>query len=137
MAVNDHAPNISDSNLNVTVALPEADSTSTSSDITIGTAGFPQSGTFEMGVKIPDLTSTHLPSADTLTVELLNGSSATPTTVISQKVITGTGSTIEAQTVRLGVPSDAGIYFAVKFTAAGGTGDMSGVNAVAGPLFRA
>lgn len=135
MAINDHAKNISDASLNVSRALPTADGNVTSSDIVIGVANFPQAGNWEMGVKLPDLTATHLPSADTLTIELLNGSSATPTTVIAQKVITGTGSTIQAQTVRLGIPSDAGPYFAVKFTAAGGTGDMSGVTAVCGPLF--
>ena len=135
MSVNDHAQNRQDASLSVDRALPTADGNVTSADIVIGTAGFPQAEGFSMGVRLPDLTSTHLPNADTLTVELLNGASATPTTDIATRVVTGDGSTAAAQTVRLGVPRDAGSYFAIKMTAAGGTGDMSALTAVCGPLF--
>lgn len=135
MSVNDHSQNRQDASLSVDRALPTSDGNVTSADIVIGTAGFPHAEGFSMGARIPALTATHLPSADTLTVELLNGSSATPTTVIATRVITGDGATAAAQTVRLGVPRDAGIYFAIKITAAGTTGDMSALTAVCGPLF--
>jgi hypothetical protein len=71
-----------------------------------------------------------LPSADTLTITVQAGAAAAPTTTLNLvKVITGTGSTIAAQELRFRLPSDCPRYVNVKFVAAGGTGDQSGVSA--------
>jgi hypothetical protein len=59
-----------------------------------------------------------------------NGAAASPTTSLNiVRVITGTGSTIAAQEWRVKLPNDTLRYVNVKFVAAGGTGDQSGVSA--------
>jgi len=133
--ISEYARNIQDTNLQVSRALTAADGNVTSSDIILGTAGFPQVEGLEMCVRLPELAAAELASADTLTIELQNGTAATPTTTIATEVITGTGSAIPAQTIRFGIPRDAGVYFNVKFTTAGTTGDMSDKTAYVGPLF--
>ncbi len=135
MAVNHFIQNRQDASLQVTRALTAADGSVTSGDLNIGTAGFPQAEGWSFGVRLPLIATALLAAADTITIELLNGAAATPTTVIATKVVTGTSADTPAQTVRLGVPRDAGAFFAVKFTTAGTTGDMSGLTATCGPLF--
>lgn len=128
---NEFARNIKDTDLTVTRALPTADGTVTSSDLNLGavSAGLSLEGV-ELSIEVPALTSTHLPSADTLTITVQGGASATPSTSLNLvKVITGTGSTIAAQELRFRLPSDCPRYVNVKFVAAGGTGDISGQTA--------
>jgi len=123
--------NIQDYLLTVTRALPTADGTVTSSDIDLGAVSPGDSMEhMELVVAVPALSSTLLPSADTLTITVQAGAAAAPTTSINiVKVITGTGSTIAAQDLRFKLPSDVARYVNVKFVAAGGTGDQSGVSA--------
>lgn len=124
-----------DLNLTITRALPTADGTVTSSDFDLGCSSSQGSAgavvrNVELVIEVPALTSTHLPSADTLTLTVQSGDAATPTTTMNLvKVITGTGSTIAAQEVKFRLPSTVGRYVNVKFVAAGGTGDISGVTA--------
>ena len=126
---NELARNIKDAAHIVTRALPTADGTVTSSDIDLGAVSY-QGENFELSIEVPELSSTLLPSADTLTITVQAGAAAAPTTTINLvKVITGTGSTIAAQELRFRLPSDCPRYVNVKFVAAGGTGDQSGVSA--------
>lgn len=127
--------NIQDALQTITRALPTADGTVTSSDFDLGV----QPGdleSYELAIEVPALSSTLLPSADTLTITVQSGASATPSTTTNLvKVITGTGSTIAAQTIRFRLSSDISQYVNVKFVAAGGTGDMSGSSATIKLLF--
>lgn len=123
--------NIKDAALIKTRALPTADGTVTSADFDLESvlAG-PSLEAVELSIEVPALSATLLPSADTLTITVQGGASATPTTSLNLvKVITGTGSTIAAQEIRFRLPSDCPRYVNVKFVAAGGTGDQSGVSA--------
>lgn len=120
---------IQDYSLTVTRALPTADGTVTCSDFDLGAEDY-KGENYELVIAVPALSATLLPNADTLTITVQAGSSATPTTTLNLvKVITGTGSTIAAQDVRFRLPSNTPRYLNVKFVAAGGTGDMSGVSA--------
>jgi len=127
--------NIQDYTHTITRALPTADGTVTSTDFDLGIApGDLES--YELAIDVPALNSTLLPSADTLTITVQSGAAASPTTTTNLvKVITGTGSTAAAQTVRFRLHSDIGRYVNVKFVAAGGTGDMSGSSATIKLLF--
>jgi hypothetical protein len=115
----------------VTRALPAADGTVTSSDIDLGAVAAGDSlEPVELCIEVPALSAALLPSADTLTITVQGGAAAAPTTSLNLvKVITGTGSTIAAQEVRFRLPSSCPRYVNVKFVAAGGTGDQSGVSA--------
>ena len=122
---------VKDYQTTVTRALPTADGTVTSSDIDLGavTAG-PSLENVDLVIEVPALSSTLLPSADTLTITVQGGAAATPSTTLNLvKVITGTGSTIAAQDVSFKLPPDCPRYINVKFVAAGGTGDQSGSTA--------
>lgn len=126
---NELARNIKDAAHIVTRALPTADGTVTSSDIDLGADSY-QGENFELSIEVPALSAVLLPSADTLTITVQAGAAAAPTTTLNLvKVITGTGSTIAAQEIRFRLPSDCPRYLNVKFVAAGGTGDQSGVSA--------
>ena len=126
---NEFARNIKDAAHIVTRALPTADGTVTSDDIDLGLSDVKPEN-IELSIEVPELSSTLLPSADTLTVTVQAGASAAPSTTLNLvKVITGTGSTIAAQEVRFRLPSNCPRYVNVKFVAAGGTGDQSGVSA--------
>jgi hypothetical protein len=128
---NEFARNIKDTLTTVTRALPTADGTVTSADIDLGAvlAG-PSLEKVELSIEVPALSATLLPNADTLTITVQGGASATPSASLNLvKVITGTGSTIAAQEIRFRLPSDCPRYVNVKFVAAGGTGDQSGVSA--------
>ena len=122
---NEFARRIKDAAHVITRALPTADGTVTSSDFDLGADVYKGEG-YELSVEVPALTSTHLPNADTLTITVQGGDSATPSTSLNLvKIITGTGSTIAAQEIRFRLPSNCPRYVNVKFVAAGGTGDIS------------
>lgn len=122
---NEFARNLKDTDLIVTRALPEADGTVTSSDFDLGADTY-KGENYELSIEVPELSATDLPNADTLTITVQAGASATPTTSAGIVfVITGTGSTIAAQELRARLPSNVARYANVKFVAAGGTGDMS------------
>jgi len=126
------ARNLQDRALTISRALPTADGTVTSADFDLdtNTYGF-LTENMELDIALPALTGTHLPNADTLTITVQSGNSATPTATLGLvRVVTGTGSTIAAQNLRFRLPSNTGRYVNVKFVAAGGTGDISGVSAV-------
>ena len=125
------ARNIKDTLTTVTRALPTADGTVTSADIDLGAINAGLSlEKVELSIEVPAISATLLPNADTLTITVQGGASATPSTSLNLvKVITGTGSTIAAQEIRFRLPSDCPRYVNVKFVAAGGTGDQSGVSA--------
>lgn len=120
---------IQDYNLTAQTILTAADGSVTTPDIDLG----PNTGDhFTEGhvveVYVPELGATELASADTLTILLQHGDSASPTTAFSPSlthVVTGTGSTIAAQTLRFKLPNDVNRYLNVKFTTAGTSGDMS------------
>ena len=130
--------NIVDDNYNETdVALPTADGTSYSTTIDLGDVDSVGEN-HELLITIPDLTVTHLPNADTLTVAVAAGAATDPTALIADaiEVLTGAGGAgATGTTTRFRLPSDCPRYVRVRFTAAGGTGDMSAVDAVVGLRF--
>ena len=130
--------NIVDDNYNQTdVALPTADGTSYSTTIDLGDVDSVGEN-HELLITIPDLTVTHLPNADTLTVAVAAGAATDPTALIADtiEVLTGAGGAgATGTTTRFRLPSDCPRYVRVRFTAAGGTGDMSAVDAVVGLRF--
>ena len=130
--------NIVDDNYNETdVALPTADGTSYSTTIDLGDVDSVGEN-HELLITIPDLTVTHLPNADTLTVAVAAGAATDPTALIADtiEVLTGAGGAgATGTTTRFRLPSVCPRYVRVRFTAAGGTGDMSAVDAVVGLRF--
>ena len=134
MATTQNHRNISDAKFVVTRALPTADGTVTSADIDLG-ADVHKPEDVELEITIPALTATHLPNGDTLTITVQGGAAATPTTALfGLPVITGsTGFAGNAYRFRL--PSDCPRYINVKAIAAGGTGDISAVDATIKILF--
>lgn len=131
---NEFARNIKDSTYSVTRALTAADGNVTSTDIDLGADVF-KGENYELSIYVPSLTGSQLASADTLTIQVQNGSAASPTTEIGRFVLTGTGSTLVEQDFRFRLPSNAGRYLNVKFTTAGTTGDMSAKSAIVRLLF--
>lgn len=124
---NEQARNVKDALTTLTRALTASDGSVTSSDIDLGAVNAGLSlEKVELSIEVPSLTSTQLASADTLTLTVQGGSSTSPTTSLNLvKVITGTGSTVDAQEIRFRLPSDCPRYINVKATTAGTTGDMS------------
>ncbi len=119
------------------VALPTSDGTSYSTGIDLGADSF-KPEEMELFIEVPALTVTHLPNADTLTVNIVAGSTSTPTTVIAASILTFTGadgSGAAGASVRYRLPSDCPRYVRAQFVAAGGTGDMSAVDAEVGLRF--
>ena len=135
---NEFARNIVDASLNQTdAALPGADGTVYSDAFDLGAESY-KGENYELEIAMPALTTTHLPNADTLTVNVCAGSTTTPTAVIlgAVSVQTGAGGTgAAANTVRVRLPSNCPQYVRAQFVAAGGTGDMSGEDAVVGLRF--
>jgi hypothetical protein len=84
--------NIVDDNYNETdVALPTADGTSYSTTIDLGDVDSVGEN-HELLITIPDLTVTHLPNADTLTVAVAAGAATDPTALIADTIeVTGAG----------------------------------------------
>lgn len=124
--------NIQDAAHTITRALPTSDGTVTSADFDFEVAdpGVTLEG-IELVIAVPALTVTHLPNADTLTITIQGGASATPTTSLGlSEVITGAGGAgADATEFRFRLPPDCPRYVNAKFVAAGGTGDISGVTA--------
>lgn len=132
---NEFARNIQDTDLTITRALPTADGTVTSADFDLG-ADIYKGENYELEVTIPSLTAVLLPSADTLTMTVQGGAAVAPTASLNLvQITTGTGSTLAEQKIRFRLPSNCPRYVNVKFVAAGGTGNMSGVSAIAKLLF--
>lgn len=132
---NEFARNIQDTDLTITRALPTADGTVTSADFDLG-ADIYKGENYELEVTIPSLTAVLLPSADTLTMTVQGGAAVAPTASLNLvQITTGTGSTLAEQKIRFRLPSNCPRYVNVKFVAAGGTGNMSGVSATAKLLF--
>jgi hypothetical protein len=119
------------------LTMPTADGTVHSQDFETGDESY-KADVLKLRVKIPDLTTTHLPDADTLTVNILAGSSASPTDVLQGSVIVLTGaggagaSGVEKN---FSLPSDCPQYVRAQIVAAGGTGDMSALDAEVGLVF--
>ena len=131
---NEFSRNIQDADLTITRALPTADGTVTSTDFDLSAAPY-KGETVELEITIPALTATHLPNADTLTVTVQNGATATPTaSLFSLPVITGSTG-YAGGVLRYRLPSNVARYLNVKFVAAGGTGDISAVDATIKLLF--
>lgn len=127
--------NIRDAAVKASIALTASDGSVTTPDIDLGAEKY-KAENYELEIAIPELTSTHLPSADTITVLVQHGAAASPTTSTGMSfVVTGTGSTIAAQTKRWRLPSDTLRYINVKFTSAGTSGDMALLTATASLLF--
>lgn len=121
---------IVDKDLLESVTMPEADATVYSADIDLGLGDKVTDA--ELTITIPDMTTTHLPDADTLTVTVLNGAAASPTGELlsMQEVFTGAGGAgASGRTIRYAIPTSALQYLRVKIVAAGGTGDMSALSA--------
>ena len=132
---NEFARNIADAALTISRALPTADGTVTSADFDLGADAY-KAENFELEITIPALSATLLPTADTLTVTVQGGATAAPSTSLGlTHLTTGTGSTIAEQKVRFRLPSNCPRFVNVKFVAAGGTGDQSGVSAAIRLLF--
>ena len=118
-------------------ALPTADGTaySTGIDLNALTAKGARLADIELELSIPDLTTTHLPDADTLTFSLL-GDTALPidgsSVVVFANILEmlGAGGAGDGpERVRVKIPSDFSYrYLGVKAVAAGGTGDISAVD---------
>jgi hypothetical protein len=122
--------------IDASAALPTADGTSYSADIDLEITGY-KGENYELEVTIPSLTAEDLPNADTLTVNIVAGAAANPTSVIlgSVIVVTGTGSASTAVTDTVRLPSDCPRYVRAQFVAAGGTGDISDKDATVQLLF--
>lgn len=117
---------IQDYSLKVTRALTSSDGTVTSSDFDLGLAPGPALEGAELVIAVPELGATELASADTLTITVQGGASATPSTSLNLvKVITGDGNAVPASEWRVKLPNDCPRYVNVKFVTAGITGDMS------------
>lgn len=131
---NEFARNIQDGDFVITRALPTADGTVTSADIDLGADTY-KGENFELEITVPALNATQLPNADTLTITVQAGASATPTTELFRlPVITGS-SGYAGNSFRYRLPSNVARYVNVKFVAAGGTGDISGADATVKLLF--
>lgn len=135
---NEFARNVKDAGQYQTDAtMPTADATVYSQDFNLG-AGAYKGEHYEFIVKLPSVTVTHLPDADTLTVSICAGAAAAPTTAIlpSIHVVTGAGGAgAAASEIRVRLPSDCPQYVRARVVAAGGTGDMSALDFEAGLLF--
>lgn len=118
----------------VTRALPTADGTVTSADIDLGSDAF-KPEEVELHIIVPALNSTQLPNADTLTITVQAGASATPSTsLFSLPVITGSTG-YAGNTFKFRLPPACPRYLNVKFVAAGGTGDISASTATVQLVF--
>lgn len=122
--------------LTQSVALPNGAATVYSTVVDLG-AGQSMPENIEIEVTIPSATTSEAPDTRTLTVDIVAGSTSTPTTAASRSVVfTGAGGAgFTGATQRFRLASDAGRYFRLR--AVGGTsfGNMSGKNATFKVLF--
>ena len=123
------------------VALPNGNATTYSTDIDLGNAlenGQQRPENVELLVSVPALTVTHLPNDETLTVSIVAGAAASPTTVILGSVLVSTGAGgagAVAQEVKVRLPSDCARYVRAKFDGSATAGDMSAVDAEVSLVF--
>jgi hypothetical protein len=106
-------------------ALPNGAATAYSDDIDLGALRLPENVEFQL--EIPDATTTEAPDTRTLTVDLVAGAAATPTTQASRaKVYTGAGGAgFTGSQGRFGVARDAGRYIRARAVGGASFGDMS------------
>jgi hypothetical protein len=109
-------------------ALPNGAAAAYSTDIDLGALNLPENVEFQ--IEIPAATTGEAPDTRTLTVDIVAGSAASPTTQASRAVVyTGAGGAGFATSQnRFGVARNAGRYLRAR--AVGGTsfGNMSGKN---------
>ena len=123
------------------VALPNGNATTYSSDIDLGNAlenGQQRPENFELLVSVPLLTVTHLPNDETLSVSIVAGAAASPTTVVLGNVLVSTGaggSGDVAKEVKVRLPSNCPRYVRAKFDGSASAGDMSAVDAEVSLVF--
>lgn len=135
------AHNIIDREVNdASAALPGNNATTYSDEFDLGPGR--HVADLEMSCDLPALNTTHMVNAGTtLTVSLISSDTASDQAngvevPMSRKVITGTGSTIAAQSFRVKVPSDASRYVSFKFVLAGAGSNASTASATnVGPRF--
>jgi hypothetical protein len=128
--------NIVDDNYNQTdVAMPNGAATTYSSDIDLGEIDFAGEN-FELLVSVPAFPVGVQANSETLTVNIVAGAAASPTTVIMGSVIVatgagGAGSAAASKPFRL--PSDCPRYVRVQFVNT--AGDKSAYDATVGLRF--
>lgn len=109
----------------LTFALPNGAATAYSTDIDLGALKLPENVEFQ--IEIPDATTGEAPDTRTLTVDLVAGSAASPTTQASKAIVyTGAGGAgfVGSQS-RYGVARDAGRYIRARSVGGVSFGNMS------------
>ena len=130
---NEFSRNIKDLDLlDAAIALPNGAAATVSDDFDLGLSVF-KNEAMELEIKIPAITVAKLADGETLTVAILGDSTATPTTVIADKIeivlgATGTDPSV-ARIVRYRIPSDMPRFMAVRFTKTGAGEDASSIDA--------
>lgn len=125
-----------DATLSQTPALPNGAATTYSTVVDLGVApAVPEF--FEIEVTIPNATTSEAPDTRTLTVDVVAGSTTTPTTgVTAQTVYTGAGGAgFTGSTFRLRLPSTAGRYWRLRMVGGTSFGNMSAKTATLKALF--
>lgn len=109
-------------------ALPNGAATAYSTDIDIGSLKLPENVEFQ--IEIPDATTSEAPDTRTLTVDIVAGSAASPTTQASRaQVYTGSGGAgFSGSQGRFGVARNAGRYVRARAVGGASFGNMSGKN---------
>lgn len=125
-----------DSTLSQTPALPNGAATTYSTVVDLG-AGPAVPEFFEIEITIPNATTSEAPDTRTLTVDVVAGSTSTPTTgVTAQTVYTGAGGAgFTGSTFRVRLPSTAGRYFRLRMVGGTSFGNMSAKTATFKVLF--
>lgn len=120
--------NLSDQDLIVEGALPNGAATSYSPAIKLGPGVHPDG--IELLVSIPAATTSEAPDTRTLTVDIVAGDTATPTTAASvAQVLTGAGGVgFGAAEFRFKIAPQAGDYIRARFVGGTSFGNMSGKN---------
>jgi len=136
---NEFARNIQDgsSPLSQTPALPNGAATAYGTVVDLGSGNVAVPENIEIEVTIPDATTSEAPDTRTLTVDVVAGSTSTPTTgVTAQTVYTGAGGAgFTGSTFRLRLPSSAGRYFRLRMVGGTSFGNMSAKSATFKVLF--
>lgn len=111
-------------------ALPNGTATAYSTDIDIGSLKLPENVEFQ--IEIPDATTSEAPDTRTLTVDIVAGAAASPTTQASRAVVyTGAGGAgFTGSQGRFGVARDAGRYIRARSVGGASFGNMSSKNGI-------
>lgn len=138
MATTPFYRNIQDaeSTLSQTPALPNGAATTYSTVVDLGSGPIVPEN-IEIEVTIPDATTSEAPDTRTLTVDVVGGSTTTPTTgKTAQTVYTGAGGAgFTGSTFRLKLPSSSGRYFRLRMVGGTSFGNMSAKTATFKVLF--